>query len=534
MSYNNSAFAPWLKENLVEGPAGLPPSVVMTVVLLVTALPLVTKYLQTKTSLPLVNPPKWFQLRAQKELGFLDDGMETLRDSRAKHPNKPFRILTELGEVIVLPPEFAQTIRNLTTLNFRKAVRKDFHGHLPGFEPYALLDRPDVLVQTLARKQLTKRLITQPLSDEASFAIQHIFGNVEDWKETEIKTDILDLIARLSSRIFLGEASCRNEEWLDLSKSYTITSFRAAMKLNKIPRVLRGIANIIDQDCRQSRQALSKARRIVEPVVAERRQAREKCEAEGVLAPKYNDAIDWAETEAHGKPYDVGALQLVLSFAAIHTTTDLLTQTLIRLANEPDDITALRAEIIDVLKQEGWKKSALFQMKLLDSAIKESQRIKPNGLLAMRRIATEDVKLPDGLVIRKGERINIDGSNFTSPEVYDHPEKFDIHRFKNLREQPGREHKSQLVATSPDHLSFGHGYFACPGRFFAANEIKVALCHLLLKYDWKLAPGETVEPKIVGAMMMIRPELRLMYRRRKEEIDVEALDVDNEPVVAHE
>ncbi|KAF6785740.1 cytochrome p450 monooxygenase, partial [Colletotrichum musicola] len=356
----------------------------------------------------------------------------------------------------------------------------------------------------------------------------------KDWKETEIKTDILDLIARLSSRIFLGEASCRNEEWLDLSKSYTITSFRAAMKLNKIPRVLRGIANMIDQDCRQSRQALSKARRIVEPVVAERRRARERCEAEGVPAPKHNDAIDWAETEAHGKPYDVGALQLVLSFAAIHTTTDLLTQTLIRLANEPDNITALRAEIIDVLKQEGWKKSALFQMKLLDSAIKESQRIKPNGLLAMRRIATEDVKLPDGLVIRKGERINIDGSNFTSPEVYDHPEKFDIHRFKNLREQPGREHKSQLVATSPDHLSFGHGYFACPGRFFAANEIKVALCHLLLKYDWKLGPGETVEPKIVGAMMMIRPELRLMYRRRKEEIDLEALEVDSEPIVAHE
>ncbi|KAF6781832.1 cytochrome p450 monooxygenase [Colletotrichum musicola] len=181
MSYNNSAFAPWLKDNLAEGPAGLPPSAVMTVVLLVIALPLVTKYFQVKTSLPLVNPPKWFQLRAQKELGFLEDGMETLRNSRAKHPNKPFRILTELGEIIVLPPEFAQTIRNLTTLNFRKAVMKEFHGHLPGFEPYALLDRPDVLVQTLARKQLTQRLntVTQPLSHEASFAVQHIFGNVE-------------------------------------------------------------------------------------------------------------------------------------------------------------------------------------------------------------------------------------------------------------------------------------------------------------------------------------------------------------------
>lgn len=152
------------------------------------------------------------------------------------------------------------------------------------------------------------------------------------------------------------------------------------MKLNKIPRVLRRIAYMLDPDCQQSRQALSQARKIVEPVVAERRRAREQCEAEGLPAPKHNDAIDWAESEARGKPYDVGALQLVLSFAAIHTTTDLLTQTMIRLANDPDSITALRTEIIDVLRKEGWKKSALFQMKLLDSAIKESQRIKPNGL----------------------------------------------------------------------------------------------------------------------------------------------------------
>lgn len=124
MHHSESRFAPWPKDTLAKGQAGLPPSAVMTVVLLVIALPLVMKAFQAKTSLPLVNPPKWFQLRAQKELGFLKDGMETLHFSREKYPNRPFRILTELGEIIVLPPAFAHTIRNLTSLNFRKAVRK--------------------------------------------------------------------------------------------------------------------------------------------------------------------------------------------------------------------------------------------------------------------------------------------------------------------------------------------------------------------------------------------------------------------------
>ncbi|KAK2059529.1 cytochrome P450 [Colletotrichum caudatum] len=48
--------------------------------------------------------------------------------------------------------------------------------------------------------------------------------------------------------------------------------------------------------------------------------------------------------------------------------------------------------------------------------------------------------------------------------------------------------QAQLVSRSPQHLGFGHGPHACPGRFFAANEITVALAHLLMKYDWKLAP----------------------------------------------
>lgn len=49
-----------------------------------------------------------------------------------------------------------------------------------------------------------------------------------------------------------------------------------------------------------------------------------------------------------------------------------------------------------------------------------------------------------------------------------------------------------LVTTSPDHLALGHGEHACPGRFFAAIEIKILLCHLLLKYEWELSPKYSI------------------------------------------
>lgn len=48
---------------------------------------------------------------------------------------------------------------------------------------------------------------------------------------------------------------------------------------------------------------------------------------------------------------------------------------------------------------------------------------------------------------------------------------------------------AQLVGTAADFPAFGYGHHACPGRFFAAHEVKMVMCHLLLKYDWKVPDG---------------------------------------------
>lgn len=72
--------------------------------------------------------------------------------------------------------------------------------------------------------------------------------------------------------------------------------------------------------------------------------------------------------------------QLILSVAAIHTTTDLLTEVMLNLVQNPALFDDLRREISEVLKAEGWKKTALYNLKLLDSVIKESQRRRPVGM----------------------------------------------------------------------------------------------------------------------------------------------------------
>lgn len=108
-------------------------------------------------------------------------------------------------------------------------------------------------------------------------------------------------------------------------------------------------------------------------------------------------------------------------------------------------------------------------------------------------------------------------------QYYDELEKSDGYWFLHMRETLGKDKMAHLVSTSEPHLGFGHGLHSCPGWFFAANEIKIALCHLLLNYDWKLPEGHDPSILAFGMSLIPDPSGKLLIRRRKEEIDLDAL-----------
>lgn len=68
-------------------------------------------------------------------------------------------------------------------------------------------------------------------------------------------------------------------------------------------------------------------------------------------------------------------------------------------------------------------------------------------------------------------------------------DEFHPWRFSDLRAHPGEENKHQLVTTTTESTVFGHGRWACPGRFFASNEIKAILVQLLKRYDIGVGPA---------------------------------------------
>ena len=90
--------------------------------------------------------------------------------------------------------------------------------------------------------------------------------------------------------------------------------------------------------------------------------------------------------------------------------------------------------------------------------------------------------------------------------------------------EAGEENKAHLISATKQHCGFGHGIHACPGRFFAANEVKIALAYILLKYDWKLAEGQgDLRPVTMGSAYTLLYDLKIMVRRRKEELDMNSL-----------
>jgi fumitremorgin C monooxygenase len=119
--------------------------------------------------------------------------------------------------------------------------------------------------------------------------------------------------------------------------------------------------------------------------------------------------------------------------------------------------------------------------------------------------------------------------------VYPDAAKFDGYRFVKLRQQEKEKESTttgtgtlggggggggglSFVSVSANHMGFGYGKHACPGRFFAGAETKIALCHILLKYDFELVDGVLARPQTDGMMIWRDKRAMLRVRRRQGEM----------------
>tara|TARA_R110002003_G_scaffold40_10_gene2719 strand:- start:36610 stop:37002 length:393 start_codon:yes stop_codon:yes gene_type:complete len=125
------------------------------------------------------------------------------------------------------------------------------------------------------------------------------------------------------------------------------------------------------------------------------------------------------------------------------------------------------------------------------------------------------ITLRSGMQIPQGTRVAFPAFNILmDPDVTSNPDRFDGFRAYNLRESSGR-HRDFMVQSDKDHLVFGHGKQACPGRYFAAAELKIVLARLLTEYDFRFVEGKTTPRTFfLDENCYLDPAANLMLRRR--------------------
>ena len=309
-------------------------------------------------------------------------------------------------------------------------------------------------------------------------------------------------MAKVSGRIFIGPELCRSEEYIDAAINYTVelmNAQRAVTKLKPWQRIFKASALKEVKTLQERERAASEYLR---PIIQQRLNA----EKEDPDYQKPDDLLQWLLDNGQSKfgqkdLHELASIQLGLTFAAIHTTTMTATNAFYSIAAMPEIIPEIREEVRTVLKEHGtFTTQALQKMKKLDSFLRETMRVYPLGWTSFSRKVLKTFTLSNGQVIPAGCVIEVPSYGMVMDEtVNEDPARFDAFRSYRAREREGLEGASkagagaanQFVTVSPHNLTFGYGRHACPGRFFAANEIKMIMSRALLDYDVMMVGGAT-------------------------------------------
>ncbi|XP_066204634.1 cytochrome P450 4F3-like isoform X1 [Saccopteryx leptura] len=182
---------------------------------------------------------------------------------------------------------------------------------------------------------------------------------------------------------------------------------------------------------------------------------------------------------------DIRAEADTFMFEGHDTTASGLSWILYNLAKHPEYQERCRQEVIQLLgdrepKEIEW--DDLAQLPFLTMCIKESLRLHP-PVTVISRCCTQDIMLPDGRVIPKGNIcvISIFGAHH-NPSVWPDPKVYNPFRF-----DPETPQKRSPLAFIP----FSVGPRNCIGQTFAMAEMKVVVALTLLRY--RVLPD--VEPR---------------------------------------
>ncbi|KAK7754513.1 hypothetical protein SLS62_003533 [Diatrype stigma] len=446
--------------------------------------------------------------------------------------------ILDMGNVVILPPTEVAW--------FQDQPEADLSAHIHQLNAFQLnftltdprlVEDTQPIHQVLINTTLTRETnnLLPDLADEISCAVEDVWGtDTEDFKELCLMDDMPDIVGQVVNRAFVSAPNCHNKTLVNSAVTFARGLGFTSVLLRCIPVVLRPLASLI----MTLPQKIGTWRffRELRPEVHRRIQERYAHQA-GKLEKKVfrqNDFLQWTiEAAAQSgdpymmKPNTIMGRVLLLNFVSIHTSSFAITHALLDLAaNSPEYIEELRDEVVAGLEKNGgrWNKRTLGDMPKLDSVFRESQRMNSIVTVASPKPVCNPagITTPSGLYLPYGAYIGVLSYPILhDPDLYPDPEIFRPFRFAERREEAGQQGlkmekaRQSWISVTKTYTAFGTGRHACPGRFFAANMLKVMLAYLLLHYDLEKLPQRPRSPTY-GVSLVPPLKATLRFRRRKE------------------
>ncbi|HWO39856.1 MAG TPA: cytochrome P450 [Candidatus Acidoferrum sp.] len=184
------------------------------------------------------------------------------------------------------------------------------------------------------------------------------------------------------------------------------------------------------------------------------------------------------------------SMQLLV--AGHETSSNALSWLFYLLSSRPDCLEKVRREFDSVLGEAPLSYTDVPKFEFTTQVIMEGLRLYPPFWM-IDRMAVADDRVGD-LVLPRGSTVivHVYGAHHAL-RYWQNPENFDTERFTKANDK---------LRTPGTFLPFGAGPRGCIGGNYAMLQILMILSDLLRKYDFQLAPGQTIEAR---PMVILRP-----------------------------
>ncbi|KAL9063655.1 MAG: hypothetical protein Q9161_009356 [Pseudevernia consocians] len=316
------------------------------------------------------------------------------------------------------------------------------------------------------------------MADELDFAMSKFLANCSPREFNAYPTYgyVFSMVLSVSSRIFVGESYCRNEEWLQVISAYLSEVVTTAKALRPYHPILRPLFRPFLAPKGRMSGIMKKAEQILLPAIKDRQES-------------YSEHLDLlqflVDTSPDGKIMPIILKLLVLTSAALHTSTMAAVNALYDMCSRPEHIESLRNEAVATLQadNQSWQFSTIKQLKQLDSFMKESLRL------------SDSSEIPTGMYINIAA-----GPMSRDPTFYDEPNTFDpgrFHRPSAGSEKATPQPEYEFTGIERGNVVWGNGRLTCPGRWYASAMNKLIIASLLVRYEIKFPEGQATRPQSI-------------------------------------